>query len=45
VRSAGDIRESMADITLARKYLNYEPSTSFHEGLKRSIAYYRGIAR
>jgi len=42
---AGDIRESMADITLARKYLNYEPSTSFHEGLKRSIAYYRGIAR
>ncbi len=37
----GDIRESMADITLARKLLGYEPQVDFHEGLRRSIDYYR----
>jgi UDP-glucose 4-epimerase len=40
----GDVRESMADITLARKLLNYEPRVSFEEGLRRSIDYYVGIA-
>jgi len=39
----GDIRESMADITLARRLLGYEPKVSFYEGLERSIAYYRSI--
>jgi UDP-glucose 4-epimerase len=38
---AGDIRESMADITLARRLLAYEPQVDFHEGLRRSIDYYR----
>ncbi|MFH1266540.1 MAG: SDR family oxidoreductase [Planctomycetota bacterium] len=40
----GDIRESMADITLARTLLGYEPQVDFHEGLRRSIDYYRQIA-
>jgi UDP-glucose 4-epimerase len=40
----GDIRESMADITLARTLLGYEPQVDFHEGLRRSISYYRSIA-
>ena len=37
----GDIRDSSADITLAREVLHYEPQVSFEEGLRRSIAYYR----
>lgn len=40
----GDVRESLADITQARQRLAYEPSVDFHEGLRRSIDYYRGIA-
>ncbi len=40
----GDIRESLADITLARQLLGYEPRVSFREGLRRSIDYYRQIA-
>jgi UDP-glucose 4-epimerase len=39
----GDIRESLADITAARRYLGYEPQVDFHEGLRRSIDYYRSI--
>jgi UDP-glucose 4-epimerase len=41
---AGDVRESQADITLARKLLGYEPQVDFEEGLRRSIDYYRGVA-
>ena len=41
---AGDVRESQADITLARKLLAYEPQVDFEEGLRRSIAYYKTIA-
>ncbi len=40
---AGDVRESLADITLARKWLGYESQTSFEEGLRRSIDYYRSV--
>lgn len=40
----GDIRESLADITLARTLLGYEPQVAFAEGLKRSIDYYKSIA-
>ena len=36
----GDVRESLADITLARKLLGYEPQVDFDEGLRRSIDYY-----
>ncbi len=41
----GDVRESMADITLARTLLRYEPQVDFHEGLRRSIDYYRQMAQ
>lgn len=37
----GDIRESLADISLARKLLEYEPQVDFDTGLERSIEYYR----
>jgi UDP-glucose 4-epimerase len=40
---AGDVRESLADITLARQHLNYEPQVRFEEGLRRSIDYYCGL--
>jgi UDP-glucose 4-epimerase len=40
----GDVRESLADITLARKLLGYEPQVDFEEGLRRSIDYYKTIA-
>jgi UDP-glucose 4-epimerase len=39
----GDVRESLADITMARKFLDYEPEVDFEEGLRRSIEYYRSI--
>lgn len=38
-----DIRDSMADIALARKILGYEPKVGFEEGLRRSIDYYRQL--
>ncbi|MBN1588838.1 MAG: SDR family oxidoreductase [Pirellulales bacterium] len=40
----GDVRESMADITLARTLLGYETQVHFEEGLRRSIDYYRALA-
>jgi len=39
----GDVRESLADITLARKLLGYEPQVRLEEGLKRTIEYYRQL--
>lgn len=39
----GDIRHSMADITLASQKLGYEPPVTFEEGLRRSIDYYRRV--
>lgn len=38
---AGDIRDSQADISLARKVLGYEPRVLFEEGLKRTWEWYR----
>jgi UDP-glucose 4-epimerase len=40
---AGDIRESLADITAARQSLGYEPQVGFDEGLRQSIGYYRDL--
>jgi UDP-glucose 4-epimerase len=42
---AGDVRESLADISLARKVLRYEPKVNFDDGLKKTIDYYRQIIR
>ncbi len=41
---AGDVRESLADITVARELLRYEPQIDFDEGLRRSIDYYKSVA-
>ena len=38
---AGDIIDSMADNSLARKLLNYEVEVDIEEGLQRSVNYYR----
>jgi len=38
---AGDIRDSQADISEAKKCLGFEPKIDFVEGLRRSIDYYR----
>lgn len=44
-RRAGDVHESLADITAARDILGYAPVVSFDEGLKRSIEYYRTLGQ
>ena len=37
----GDIRDSQADISLARTRLGYQPAVSFREGLERTLAVLR----
>jgi nucleoside-diphosphate-sugar epimerase len=37
----GDVRDSLADISLARRVLGYEPHVSFEEGLRRTLDWYR----
>jgi UDP-glucose 4-epimerase len=37
----GDVLHSLADISLARQVLGYEPLVSFEEGLKRTVAWFR----
>jgi nucleoside-diphosphate-sugar epimerase len=34
---AGDVRHSLADLTLATRYLSYEPVVTVEEGLKRTV--------
>jgi UDP-glucose 4-epimerase len=38
----GDIKHSCADLTRAKKLLNYTPKISFKEGLKMTIEWFRG---
>jgi len=40
----GDIRDSQAYTSEARKCLHFDPKISLEEGLRRSIEYYRSIA-
>jgi UDP-glucose 4-epimerase len=40
----GDIRHSLADISLARKKLGYEPECDLEKGLKETINYFKVIA-
>jgi len=42
---AGDVRDSLADISAARDVLKYAPQINFEEGLRRSIEYYRGLVK
>jgi UDP-glucose 4-epimerase len=37
----GDVRDSLADISLAREVLKYEPKVGFNEGLRRTVEYYK----
>jgi UDP-N-acetylglucosamine 4-epimerase len=39
----GDIRNSLADISLAQNLLNYNPTVAFNDGLKRTEAYFKNI--
>ncbi len=38
---SGDIRHSLADISLAQQRLGYQPSVDFREGLRRTVQWYR----
>ena len=38
---AGDVHDSQADITKARRLLGYTPSVGFKEGLDRTVAWHR----
>ena len=37
---AGDIKDSLADISMARNLLGYEPIVDFREGLRRTVEWY-----
>lgn len=39
---AGDIKDSLADISLAEELLGYAPVVDFREGLRRTVEWYRG---
>ena len=41
----GDIRDSLADIDLAKELLGYEPVVDFREGLRRTAEWYRQMDR
>jgi nucleoside-diphosphate-sugar epimerase len=37
----GDVRESLADISLARQALGYEPEFRYEDGLRKTVEWYR----
>jgi nucleoside-diphosphate-sugar epimerase len=37
----GDVRDSQADISKAKRLLGYDPIVSFEEGLQRTVAWYK----
>ena len=37
----GDIKHSLADISLAEEHLGYKPKVNFEEGLRRTVDWYR----
>jgi nucleoside-diphosphate-sugar epimerase len=38
---AGDVKDSQADISKARRVLGYQPSVTFEDGLAKTVAWYR----
>jgi UDP-glucose 4-epimerase len=38
---SGDIKHSLADITLAQQHLGYQPKVNFEDGLQQTVAWYR----
>jgi UDP-N-acetylglucosamine 4-epimerase len=41
----GDVRDSLADIALAKVFLGYEPHVGFPEGLSRTFDFFRNAIR
>jgi UDP-glucose 4-epimerase len=39
----GDIKHSLADISLAQKHLGYAPVVDFEDGLKQTVEWYRSV--
>ncbi|RPI80617.1 MAG: SDR family oxidoreductase [Chloroflexi bacterium] len=39
----GDVRHSLADLSLARRILGYEPKVMVQEGLKRTVKAFQGV--
>jgi nucleoside-diphosphate-sugar epimerase len=37
----GDVRHSLADVTAAQEALGYRTEVDLHEGLRRTVAWYR----
>jgi nucleoside-diphosphate-sugar epimerase len=37
----GDVRDSQADISKARKLLGFEPKVSFEDGLRETVAWFQ----
>ncbi len=42
---SGDIKHSLADISLAQKHLGYKPLVDFEEGLRRTVEWYKTEAK
>ena len=42
---AGDVKHSLADLSMARNQLGYQPFVNFEEGLRRTIAWYRSQSK
>ncbi len=40
----GDVRDSLADLRLAKEILGYKPIVSFEEGLRLTVEWYRSLA-
>lgn len=38
---AGDVKRTFADISKAKRIINYEPKTTFEEGIKKFIVWYK----
>ncbi len=38
---AGDVKHSLADLSLSEKHLGYRPNVDFEEGLRRTVQWYR----
>ena len=40
---AGDIKDSLADISKAQQLLDYQPNVHFKEGLRKTVAYFASV--
>ncbi|HEX9206313.1 MAG TPA: LPS biosynthesis protein WbpP, partial [Candidatus Deferrimicrobiaceae bacterium] len=40
----GDVRDSLADISLARQVVGYDPKVTFRDGLEKTFAWFRTIS-